>query len=62
MLDPDYERNTKAEAYARELKRKELLAKGINISKEETIQASELDRRLGVRRSKPVVVPKEEEA
>ena len=61
MEDEDFDRKAKAEAYAREIKRKELLSKGINIAKE-TIQTSELDRRLGVRRFKPAVIPKEEES
>lgn len=60
MNDEDFDKKAKAEAYAREIKQKELLSKGIKIQKEQTVQATELERRLGVRRLKPTKIPKEE--
>lgn len=60
MNDKDFDKKAKAEAYAREIKQKELLSKGIKIQKEQTVQATELERRLGVRRLKPTKIPKEE--
>jgi hypothetical protein len=59
--DKDYEKKVKAEAYARSLKRKELLSKGIDISKDNSIAITELDKRLGVRRIKPQTISKEQE-
>lgn len=56
--DKDFENNAKAEAYARELKKKQLVAEGINLNKEDSIHVTELDKRLGVRRMKPTAIPK----
>lgn len=61
MKDQDFERKAKAEAYARSLKKKELLSKGIEIPKENTVFVSEVQKRMGVRRAKPQEIPPEEE-
>ena len=63
MKSEDFDRLTKAEAYARFLKKKDLLTKGIDISKEQNqIYATEVEKRIGVRRNKPrELTPSEEE-
>ena len=61
MKDEDFDRMTKAEAYARHLKKKDLLLKGIDISKEQAnVYATEVERRLSVRRNKPRQLTPEE--